>query len=104
MTQPYSEDESPAPRPLPERIQVSPDVLFQEIEGEGVLMNTATEHYFSLDAMGVTIWRLLSADPAIQATRAKLLETYEVSPETLEKDLTAFISALVDAGLIVPEP
>ena len=103
MTESTPVDDPGRPRQLPERIRISPDVLFQEIEGEGVLMDTATESYFSLDAMGATIWRLLSADPAIAATRARLLETFEVSPEALEKDLTEFISRLIDAGLIAAE-
>ena len=53
--------------------------------------------------MGVTIWELLSADPSIAATRATLLDTYDVSPEALERDLTEFISRLIDAGLVTPE-
>jgi hypothetical protein len=96
-------DDPSEPRHLPERIRVSPGVLFQEIDGENVLMDTATEQFFSLDPMGAAIWILLNADPSIQATRTKLLETYEVTPEALEKDLTEFITRLIDAGLIAPE-
>ena len=97
-------DDSSEPRALPERIRISPDILFQEIEREGVLMDTTTQQYFSLDAMGATIWKLLNDDPAISTTRARLLETYDVAPEVLEKDLREFIFRLVDAGLIAPDP
>jgi hypothetical protein len=103
MTEPSPAKNPGSSRQLPARIRISPNVLFQEIEGEGVLMDTATESYFSLDAMGVTIWRLLSGDPVLETTRARLLEAFEVSPEALEKDLTEFVSRLIDAGLIAPE-
>ncbi len=96
-------NEDPPRRPLPKRVQVAPGVLFQEIEGEGVLMDTTKETYFSLDAMGTTIWKLLSSDPAVELTLASLLDTYEVRPDVLEKDLQAFVSSLIDAGLVLPQ-
>jgi hypothetical protein len=104
MTLSSAGDDSTPPRPVPERIQISPDVLFQEIEGEGVLMDTAKETYFSLDAMGTAIWKLLAANPDLDSARSSLLKNYEVSPEALEKDLAAFIANLIDAGLVVPQP
>ena len=41
------------------RIEISEDVLFQEVGGETVLLDLASEQYFGLDAVGTRIWQLL---------------------------------------------
>ena len=103
MTAGSADESAPARRQLPERLRISPDVLFQEIEGEGVLLDTGKETYFSLDPMGTVIWKMLSAEPNLQRLREHMLEAYDVSAEALEQDLEAFVSRLIDAGLVIPE-
>ena len=34
-----------------QHIQIAPDVLFQEVGGETVLLDLESEHYFGLDAV-----------------------------------------------------
>jgi hypothetical protein len=53
---------------LPERkIKISPDVLFQEVSGETVLLDLESEHYFGLDAVGTRIWGLIGEGVSVDA-------------------------------------
>ena len=84
---------------LPQRVTLSPEALFQEIAGEGVILDLASSSYFGLDEVGVRLWQLLQADPSMQAACHVLLEEYEVEPAQLEQDLARLLDQLVAAGL-----
>lgn len=81
-------------------IEISPDVLFQEVGGETVLLDLESEHYFGLDAVGTRIWGLLGEGASVGAVVDTLLQEYEVERATLEADVAELISRLAEAGLI----
>jgi hypothetical protein len=83
-----------------ERITVAPDVLFRLVGDEAVLLNLKTEMYLGLDAMGTRMWTVLNDAPSVQAAYDALLEEYEVGPERLRQDLDAFLSKLLEHGLV----
>ncbi|MEE4236563.1 MAG: PqqD family protein [Anderseniella sp.] len=84
---------------LPQRVVLSPEALFQEIAGEGVILDLASSSYFGLDEVGVRLWQLLQANPSPQAACEVLLTEYEVEPAQLEQDLAKLLDQLVEAGL-----
>lgn len=84
---------------LYQRVTLSPDALFQEIGGEGVILDLASSSYFGLDEVGVRLWQLLQANPSLEAACNILLSEYEVEPAQLEHDLAKLVGQLVDAGL-----
>ena len=79
---------------------VSKDVLFQEVSGETVLLDLASESYFGLDEVGTRIWTLLNEDKTAVEMVDVLLEEYEVERETLEGDVRDLLTALIEAGLL----
>lgn len=86
---------------LEETIRVSPDVLFQNVGGEAVLLDLASESYFGLDAVGTRIWQLLQEHEGhLPAVHAAMLDEYEVQPDQLNGDLRALIAELARAGLV----
>ena len=85
---------------LSQRVVLSPDALFQEIGGEGVILDLKISSYFGLDEVGVRLWQLLQADPSLQAACDILLTEYEVEPAQLEQDLVKLLDQLVEAGLV----
>ena len=87
---------------LSDRLSVAPDVLFQQVDGESVLLNLASESYFGLDPVGTRIWVLLGQDSSLQLAFDALCAEYEVEPERLEADLLALAQSLMDAGLLQP--
>ena len=85
---------------LEARVAVSPDVMLQEVGGEGVLLDLKSESYFGLDGVGTRIWRLVEDDGHLKVVHAKLLDEYDVDPARLEDDLGELIGRLVEAGLV----
>ena len=79
---------------------VSKDVLFQEVSGETVLLDLASEQYFGLDEVGTRIWALLNDGRSVGEMVEALLGEYAVGREQLEGDLRELLGALMDAGLI----
>ena len=84
---------------LPQRVILSPEAMFQEISGEGVILDLKSSSYFGLDEVGVRLWRLLKANPDLQAACEILLTEYDVEPTQLEQDLAKLVGQFVDAGL-----
>jgi hypothetical protein len=84
-------------------VKPSPNVVFQEIEGEMVLLDLDGDHYFSLDEVGARVWTLLGehegdAERVIEA----MLGEFDVDQATLRRDLEALLEQLSRAGLVVP--
>ena len=85
---------------LSQQAKPSDDVLFQEVGGEAVLLNLASESYFGLDPVGTRIWVLLTEDAALQRAFDILCDEYEVEPERLQADLLGLVDKLAEAGLV----
>ena len=85
---------------LSQRVILSSEAMFQEIGGEGVILDLASSTYFGLDEVGVRLWQLLQADPSLQAACETLLSEYEVEPDQLEQDLLKLVAQLGEAGLV----
>jgi hypothetical protein len=84
---------------LTQRVILSPEALFQEIGGEGVILDLASSTYFGLDEVGVRLWQLLQTNPDLQAACETLLSEYEVESAQLEQDLLQLVAQLSEAGL-----
>ncbi len=85
---------------LSQQAKPSADVLFQEVGGEAVLLNLASESYFGLDQVGTRIWVLLNEDARLQQVFDTMLDEFDVEPAQLEADLLALVAKLAEAGLL----
>lgn len=83
-----------------QRVAVPDDVLIREVRDEALLLNLKTEVFLSLDAVGASMWRVLTDAPTIQTAYETLLNEYDVDPDRLRHDLTALIDDLLRQGLI----
>ena len=91
----------PAPiTTLAQRVTRSDEVLFQEVGGEAVLLDLASEQYFGLDPVGTRIWALLGEDDRLQHVHDVLCQEYDAAPECIGDDLLALIDRLAEAGLV----
>jgi len=88
---------------LSQRVVLSPEALFQEIGGEGVILDLKSASYFGLDEVGVRLWQRLQIDPSLQAACEILLAEYDVEPAQLEEDLLKLVTQLGEAGLVKVE-
>jgi hypothetical protein len=82
------------------KIEISPEVLFQEVSGETVLLDLDSEQYFGLDAVGTRVWQLIGEGASADAVVDTLLGEYEVERETLAADVDELLARLAEAGLI----
>ena len=85
---------------LKQSVSLSPDALFQEVSGETVILDMASETYFGLDAVGTRVWQLMQEIGELQPVFDTLLQEYEVEAERLEQDFASLLTSLEDAGLI----
>jgi hypothetical protein len=85
---------------LPKKVSISEHVLFQAIEGEGVLLDMAAEQYFGLDDVGTRIWQLLTEEGDTGKVLAQLLKIYDADEVTLRRDLANLIDQLRHDGLV----
>jgi hypothetical protein len=86
------------------RISVSADALFQELEGETVLLNLHNENYYGLDDVGTRVWQLLHEHGDVERLIATMLTEYDVGEATLRQDVEALIAELLEAGLVTETP
>jgi hypothetical protein len=90
------------PRNTIRRVKPSPNVVFQEVEGETVLLDLEREHYFSLDEVGARVWALLGEHGGdVEAVVAAMLAEFDVDEQTLRRDVDALMAQLRSAGLVV---
>ena len=85
---------------LTARVRPTDDVLFQDIQGEAVLLNLATGVYLGLDQVGTRLWQLLTEHEQLGAVVDAMLGEYDVSRERLERDVMSLSTRMLSEGLV----
>jgi hypothetical protein len=85
---------------LERTVHHSPDVLFQEVGEETVLLDLASESYFGLNEVGARIWQLIGDGATLQSIFDALVAEFDAEPERIRADLLALVDELAKAGLI----
>ena len=88
---------------LPHQVTLKPDVLFQPLNGESILLNLQTEQYYSLDGVGTRVWELFKAHGSVDSVITHMLALYNVEEDHLRHDLANLIEKLATAKLITIE-
>jgi hypothetical protein len=82
----------------------SESVLFQEVEGETVLLDMKRDHFYSLDRVGSRVWTLLVEHGDVDALVSAMLSEFDVDETTLRRDVADLLGRLQAEGLAVPAP
>lgn len=85
---------------LNSEIRVNEDVLFQDLHGEGVLLNLKTGVYFGLDPVGTRVWQLLGDHPRLSAIVEALTAEYEIAEGQCAADLLALVADFEKHALV----
>lgn len=85
------------------RVRQAEDVLFQDLDGELVLLSTRTGEYYGLNDVGTRIWILLQEGWELPAIVKSLQARYEVRIDQLLTDVRKFLTDLEASGLITVE-
>jgi len=81
-----------------------PKVVSQTVSDGGVLLDTAGEVYFGLNAVGMRVWQLLPPScETLDEMCAILVQGYPgVGPGQIRQDVTELLEQLEQQGLLVP--
>ena len=85
---------------LASRVRINENVLFQELQGEAVLLNLTSGVYFGLDQLGARIWQLLGKQELLSEVAQSIMAEYDVSQERCVGDLLALTADLQRHGLV----
>jgi Coenzyme PQQ synthesis protein D (PqqD) len=88
---------------LTTRVTVPESVLFRDLDGEAVLLETGSGRYYGLDEVGTRMWSLLQIHGEIGAVCRALLTEYDVPEDRLHADLEKLVEALAERGLLKVE-
>jgi DNA-directed RNA polymerase delta subunit len=83
------------------KYQIPATVFIQEIDDEVILLDTESQEYFSLNGVGKNILDLISENLTHEEIIEELSQMYEVDKPLIDSDLSNFIKALQEKGLIV---
>lgn len=85
------------------KVKINEDVLFHNVEGGAVLLNTKSEEYFGLDDVGTSMWNALLETKSVEEAHQKLLDQYEIGSDELYQDLQNWIKELAENELLSVE-
>lgn len=83
-----------------QEVKISEDVIYQELDGEMVLLDMKSGEYFGIDTIGSRIWVLLEQGKSPGQTQDILIQEYDVDPVTCSRNVQEFLLELKEAGLI----
>lgn len=83
------------------RFRVRERVLSRRLEGETVLLDLDTGHYFDLDETGGRVWDALLAERPAAALVRELAAEFDAPVERIADDVAGLLGELERAGLVV---
>jgi Coenzyme PQQ synthesis protein D (PqqD) len=75
-------------------------ILFRELDGEAVVLETVKGVYFGLDSTATRIWTLLDRHRQLEEVHTALVAEFDASEEELRGDLVRFVGELAAHGLL----
>lgn len=81
-------------------VRINDDVLFQELQGESVLLNLKSGVYFGLDKVGTRVWQLIRENKDLAAVLDSMVQEYDVTAEKCSQDLLDLVAKMVEQGLV----
>jgi Coenzyme PQQ synthesis protein D (PqqD) len=85
---------------LDSRVRINEEVLFQEVQGEAVLLNLKSGVYFGLDPVGMRIWQLFAEHKLLADVEQVIVAEYDVTEERCSADLLMLVEDLERQGLV----
>jgi hypothetical protein len=88
------------PDSLDQRVRISDDAIFRELDGEAVILHLDSGMYFGLDPVGTRLWQLIAQHGHLHPVFEAAIEEFAVDPAVLERDLLDLVAALSEKGLV----
>lgn len=81
--------------------RISARVAWQDIAGQGVLLDLTSGEAVGLNAVGTLVWKLLGTAEEEEVVAAVVRE-FDVDAATATRDLRGFLRLLEEKGLLEP--
>jgi hypothetical protein len=88
------------------KVKAAEEVIYADMDEETVLMNVADGQYYSLNAVGSSVWRQVGEPVPVLAVCNAIEQEYKVEPLRCRRDVLALLNQLQGIGLveIIDEP
>jgi hypothetical protein len=92
---------SAAPTSPAQSLQPNPDVLWQRLDDEVIVMQLKTDRIFSLNATGARFWELIAGGMELAAVREEMGKEFDVPPEVLAAEVEGILTLLIGEQLLI---
>ncbi len=75
-------------------------IVFNQLDGETIMMSIENGEYYGMNAMGTRIWDLLETPRRVSEIRDALMPDFDVELEQCEKDILAFLNLMESRKVI----
>lgn len=82
------------------RYRRTDSVSFTELDGEIICLNLEAGQYVGMRDVGQTIWERLDEPRGLDDLLRHVTDEYDVAPDVAASDINAFLTELVEAGLV----
>jgi hypothetical protein len=76
------------------------EVISREVDGRVVALDLGSSRYYSVNATGALLWRLLESDVSRSEMAAALIDRFGIDLSTADADVDAFLEDLRVNGLL----
>lgn len=81
-------------------ISYSDDIAWREVEGSAIILNLKTGYYYTLDKVGLFVWRLLRGQRGLSEIANEISEEYGIDIDQAKQDLGSLVRELQEEHLI----
>lgn len=85
---------------LTDKVTIPAQVMARRVGEETVILDLSSGAYFGLDPVGARIWQLMDEGKTLAKICDTLLEEYDVTRETLERDVIELTEKLLEQKLV----
>jgi len=78
----------------------NPDIIWTNLRGEIVLLNSVSGRYYGLKKVGCAFWEKIDGERNLTEIAALLLEDFSVEKEMLVKDIEDLMKTLTANNLV----
>lgn len=82
------------------RIARNEEIVFNEMDGEIVMMSVERGEYFGLNSIGGRIWGMLERPCTAAEIIDRLRPDFDVESDRLAEDVLAFLNHMVSQGIV----
>lgn len=81
-------------------VKTREEVIWRTVDGEALLLNTATGFYFSLNSSGSLILSLLTEGSTVEQAAKTVAATYGIPVQTASQDIEFLLDSLRQENLL----